>query len=68
MNRLPSPGQWKQKAITIIVLVAIGPVLLVALENALNEAIGPLLSVMLPYGVVFLVLAGIYRLVLGRRR
>jgi hypothetical protein len=50
------------------VLVALAPALLVAVANTLNEVIGPLLSVVLPYVVVFLVLAGIYRLVLGRRR
>ena len=66
----PSGGNWRRRAVATLVVIAFLPVLLMIFVRAVNEmaravidALGPLI----PYAFVILALAGIYRLVLGRR-
>jgi hypothetical protein len=71
MKYLPSPGgSWRKKAVGGLLVIAFLPLLLVVfvravaeIARAVVEAIGPVI----PYALVILVLAGICRLVLGRR-
>jgi hypothetical protein len=71
MKYVPAPGSWRRKAVTTLLVIASLPLLLVVAIRAANEAaraVIELLGPIIPYVVVVLVLAGIYRVVLGRRR
>jgi hypothetical protein len=70
MKYPPVPGSWRRKAVGGLLLIAFLPLLLVvaiqaadAAARAAIELLGPII----PYVVVVLALAGIYRLVFGRR-
>lgn len=63
-------GRWWRKPLAVVVLIALAPLLVAvavraAIEtaNVVVAAIGPLV----PYAVVIVVLALVYRLALGRR-
>lgn len=63
--------QWRNKAVSVLLLIALLPLLLAVIVRAVSEAaqaVVELLGPVIPYVVAFLVLAGTYRLVLGRRR
>jgi hypothetical protein len=63
-------SRWLRKPVAVLVLIFMAPLLLAVAVRAVAElasvvvtAIGPVV----PYAVVVLVLAVVYRLVLGRR-
>jgi hypothetical protein len=70
-QRPPFYEQWRKKAIGGLLLIGFLPLLLVVAIRAADAAVRvviQLLGPIIPYVFVVLVLAGIYRLVLGRRR
>jgi hypothetical protein len=64
-------GNWRKKAVGVFLLIAFLPLLVGVLTQAVNEmarAVVASTGWLIPYAVVVLVLAGIYKLALGRRR
>jgi hypothetical protein len=70
-QRQPFYGQWRKRAVGGLLLIAFAPLLLVVVIRAADaaaQAVIELLGPVIPYVIVILALAGIYRLVLGRRQ
>jgi hypothetical protein len=59
--KLPVPGVWRRKAITVLVVIAFAPLLLAVLINAVDTLLGPLI----PWAIGGVVLLGLYSLVIG---
>ena len=71
VKRLPASGSWRRKAIAGLVVIALLPVLPVILLMAANEVVSVaehILGLAWPWFLAIALLAGLYRLVLGRWR
>jgi hypothetical protein len=59
-SRLPSPGSWRRKAITGLLVIAFAPVLLAAFVSVVSTVLSPYI----PWAIGGLVLLGLYSLVI----